>query len=227
MKNLRARAWIPSPGLTLAFFLAGSLVDAPAQSLMPGPQSGLGDFLSEEASLLTRSFQVDPAMFTPAGSSASATVADTQAAVRKALLEAGLNLQPGAFHYNERTKVLLVRAREEELRKLEEFLVANRAAPTVRFEVRMAEFPSESEANQKIESLLTNLEGGAARWDATQEIAVILTEPERAQIFEILEENEGVSLLTFPAAKTISGRQARIAIEGIRPVTIPPFYAPR
>jgi hypothetical protein len=155
---------------------------------------------------------------------------DIQDAIRGRFLAGGVDLSAGGtkIFYNERTGILMVRASEDDL-KLIEAALENLAKPPplVRIEVKFAECSNDQEQELMQSLNWDRIANGGFVTTPRQVHVTILTELEAERFFKELKNKEGVDLLTMPSITTLSGRQARVALEDDEPIFVPPFHAPR
>jgi type II secretory pathway component GspD/PulD (secretin) len=129
--------------------------------------------------------------------------------------------------YNDRTGILLVRATLAQLEMIEHSLERlNVAAPQVQIEVRIAEYDPENIPAGLAEHLNKMLSVGNGMGATNALKASVITSGEFKLLMRALEQTTA-DLISAPTIVTMSGRQARIAMEEPKPIiTDPPFTAP-
>lgn len=196
--------------------------------------------------LFTRMVKVEPGIFNsdqPQETKGDAQEPnDLQFRVREFLMKAGVNFQkadPPAVFFNDRTGVLLCRANEADLERIEQVLGQNGKTdgPKVRIEVRIAEV-SEAAAQVLAEAIPRFRDTHALRpvdlaAESTNRIASppyrswVLTSSESAILIRAIEMQEGIDIISAPPVVTVTGKSTRVEIEGgEEPVFDPPFHAP-
>jgi type II secretory pathway component GspD/PulD (secretin) len=208
------------------------------------------DLSTRSRDQLTRIFHVNPNAFIcsageTTGTGKSLENKSVQERVRDYFTAAGIDLAGGSaprFFFNDRTGTLMVQGTPAQLEAVERALQAlSVPPPRVAIEVRMVETMGEVQ-NPKLKPLLTKLEMDdldlpsalpfqtVSRDNSIRTLrTLVLTEGEVADLIRSAEQAEGVDLLSAPRTVTISGRQARIAIEGQDEdvITDPPFHGSR
>jgi hypothetical protein len=187
--------------------------------------ANFGQLASEK--LVTRTFNLNmPTLRAPAPSgvlefSSSGRRPSNKEQMREFLLGAGVELTEAsspegreskkAYFYNERTGVLMVRAKVTEIDIIESALRALSMPPQVSLEMQFVE-----SSRNDIDLNFTKIGTGPGTG--------ILTEPQYRVAMKALKEAEGVNVITTPAITTISGRQARLSMErtSTPPVLTPP-----
>jgi general secretion pathway protein D len=81
-------------------------------------------------------------------------------------------------------------------------------------------FPNPVQPRQDTDQLITGGLTGNNGIPAIATLSGILTDPQFRLVVRALEQREGVDLLSAPKITTVSGRQARIAIEDIQTIII-------
>ena len=167
---------------------------------------------------------------------------DSQSAVQEFLERAKVSFDPAdttKYFYNDRTRTLHVRAGAEDLAAIEKAVAsAAQASPAeVKLEVKFVECIEEIMPKLKLahppagpfeSTRLAEMkaEAAAERGDQPKFSLRVLTAGEARDLIASLEKQEGVDMLSAPPQTTPSGRQARITVEEIETVTIPPFHTP-
>jgi hypothetical protein len=172
---------------------------------------------------------------------------DPQAFMKGFLERAGVNFEASdrpTFFFNERTKSLHVKGNSNDLGLIEKAVEnLKKDGPMVRIAVTFAEIDETAKVNLDrllgcaascasdptystiIAQMQREAPGEASETNQTPSVYV-LTEAQLKTVMKELERRPGVDLMTAPATTTLSGRQARIAVESEEPVIIPPFHAP-
>lgn len=149
--------------------------------------------------------------------------------VRTLFKNAGIDLtseEGSAMFYNDRTGILMLRAPVAGLDRVEAFLNTRlqQAPAQITLRALVAEF-SPTLLNPTLAESLRWLQDESLTNDTLAR--AVLTEAETKTLVRLLEQTEGVDLVSLQPTTTLSGRQARLAIEETRPiVTDPPFTAP-
>jgi len=154
---------------------------------------------------------------------------DPQELVRSFLRAAGVDLSEGSttkVFYNDRTGVLMVRGTLRELDAVETILQTIPGnPPQVTIRVQIVEFPPEALNGELREAL--GFAGVGDRGDfGTNLVTAVLTERQASTALRALESTKGVDILTAARVTTLSGRQARMAVEDVPVIMDPPFTAP-
>lgn len=168
-------------------------------------------------------------------------LATTLQGVVEAYLRAnGINLSEGEerkVFYNDRTGILLVRASEGEIERIDQLLKQTNSPEQVKVEMRIAEFHGEVMEEELKEPLqMTRIPGNLETDPKSDEAEVealrprvwtkVLTEAQMKVVMQAMEQREGADIASAPAVTTLSGRMARLAIEQTPVITDPPFTAP-
>ncbi len=162
--------------------------------------------------------------------------------VREYFQSAGINLgedNAPRFFFNERTGILTVEGTIPQLEAVKNALRSLTSKPAqVAIEVRLLETTSNT-GNARMKMLLPQFEAddfvlpsalpvAAAEADRALLRTAVLTHNEFTKLLRSAEQSEGIDLLSAPRTVTLSGRQARIAVENsFQTVTDPPMLGGR
>ena len=179
--------------------------------------------------LYTRSYRIDPGPLFALDFPELVSPTPTEM-VQAHLERSGVQFKEGTgrkLFYNDRTGVLLLRATLAQFDLVEKALQElNVTAPQVQIETRIAEYNLDDIPADLAAHLDQILRFGDELQSAKTVKASVITSDDMKLLVRALEQTT-VDLISAPIRVTISGRQARVAIEEAPPVvTDPPFTAP-
>jgi len=178
--------------------------------------------VSSPTPLETRTFRVDPNRFLENLRKQMAGDVSTNVveSVRRFFEGAGVNVfPPNTIYYDDRTGLLMVRATAKELDIVQNALgLLNYSPRQVTIEAKFVEVGHEDARKLGLDSLFDNGPGiGRNRApakvpDSPKNTIAVLTAHQAKVVFKVVDQRDGVAILSAPKVTTLSGRQAQISI---------------
>jgi hypothetical protein len=179
----------------------------------------------------TRSFRVDPDSLLHLTPVPAVSVTHLQDSLQNLLtIQRSNPSEPtrAKLYYNDRAGLLTVRGTLRELDEIENALATLAIVPPqVMIETRLAEIRGDA-IDEELRIALAAQPNALLITAGKLPASSILTENEFRTLIRAIEQKEGIDLISAPKITTLSGRQARISLEGQVSATItdPPFTAP-